>query len=337
MRRLLLLFASFVLGAVIFFWIADSVGWAGIAESISIFAKWQGWAVFFITFLVFLLSVWRWREIVRSLSPAASLKGVAGSYLAGYALMYLAPVLFFGGEAFRVYALKEKNGVPRTSGAASVFIDRFLEWTFNVIVMAVGMFFFFSDYRSSFVPPKIRLVFGAVFLACVAGLVIFYAGLFRKESVVGGFLKIFGLKRERGGHNFLEVEKEIFNFFRIGNILMWKAAVLSFLRAVLLAVRTWALVLFLGGNASAGGTMTILGFNHLAAVLPIPAALGAHEALQVLAFDSLGIPSSAAVSFALVTRSCEVIFSFIGVIILCKLGYDLMKKAIFKKIDNFKN
>jgi len=336
MKRFFLFLASLLLGAAIFFWVAGSVGWAGIAESVLIFARWQGWVVFFITFLIFLLSVWRWREIIRSLSPDSSLKGVAGSYLAGYALMYLAPVLVLGGEAFRVYALKERNGVSRARGAASVFIDRFLEWTFNIAIIIFGLVFFFLSYRFDLVPQTIRLVFGLVFLASAAAVAVFYIRIFKKESIIEEILSVFGIKRSANGNNFLEVEREIFGFFKVGNALMWKTIAISFSRAALLVARTWALVLFLGKDAGFHGALTILSFNHLASMLPIPAALGTHEALQVLAFNSLGMSPSSAVSFALVTRSCEVIFSLAGVIILFKLSYDLLKQLIFKKIDNFK-
>jgi uncharacterized protein (TIRG00374 family) len=335
MKRFFLFLASLAIGAAIFFWVAESVGWAGIAESISIFTRWQGWIVFLITFLVFLLSVWRWREIIKSLSPGSSLKGITGSYFAGYALMYLAPILVLGGEAFRVYALKEKNGVSQARGAASVFIDRFLEWTFNIVIIIFGMVFFFSSYQFDLVPKKIRLVFGLIFLASALAIAVFYIKIFRKESAIGGFLSVFGFKKSAGG-NFLEVEKEVFSFFRAGNVLMWKAMAISFFRAILLVVRTWVLVLFLGENVAFSGALTILSFSHLAAMLPIPAALGTHEVLQILAFNSLGIGSSSAISFAMIIRSCEVIFSLVGVITLFKLSYDLLKESIFGKIDNFK-
>ena len=336
MKRFFLFFASLALGAAIFFWVADSVGWAGIAGSILIFAKWQGWVIFLATFLVFLMGIWRWREIIKSLSPGSPLKGTAGAYLAGYSLMYLAPVLVLGGEAFRVYSLKEKNGVPQARGAASVFIDRFLEWTFNIVVIIFGIVFFFLNYQFDLVPKEISLVFGAVFLISVLAIAVFYIKMFRKESIVGGILNFLGLRKIVKGKDIFEIEKEIFGFFKIENVLMWKAMAISLFRAVLLAVRTWALALFLGKNVAFGGTLTILSFNYLASMLPIPAALGAHEALQVLAFDSLGIEASSAIGFAMVTRSCEIVFSIIGVIILFKFSYDLLKRSIFKKIDNFK-
>lgn len=100
-------------------------------------------------------------------------------------------------------------------------------------------------------------------------------------------------------------------------------------------LRSWFLILFLGKSISALPALSILGFTYLAAMIPIPTALGSHEAIQTFAFNSLGLGLSTATAFTMIIRGAELIIALTGVAILFQLGIILLRKALFKKIDNF--
>jgi len=68
-------------------------------------------------------------------------------------------------------------------------------------------------------------------------------------------------------------------------------------------------------------------------MIPIPADLGSHEAIQAFAFNSLGFSASAGTAFALITRGAELILAMFGIMVLFHLGLELMKNTLFKKTE----
>ena len=99
--------------------------------------------------------------------------------------------------------------------------------------------------------------------------------------------------------------------------------------------RAWLLIDFLGKNISALSALSVLGFTYLAAMIPIPTALGSHEIIQTFAFNSLGLGVSTAAAFTMIIRVAELMVALLGVIILFSLGIRLIKNNIFKKLDSF--
>lgn len=111
---------------------------------------------------------------------------------------------------------------------------------------------------------------------------------------------------------------------------MWKSFGLSFLRAGTMYLRAWLLILFLGRNISALPVLSVLGFTYLAVMIPIPTALGSHEAIQTFAFNSLGLGMASATAFTMIIRGTELIIALVGVIILFRLGIILLKNTLYK-------
>ena len=207
---------------------------------------------------------------------------------------------------------------------ASVIIDRVLEWTVNLAVIFSGGIFFL--FIIGFPPMKLGVIFGGVFLILLAGVSFFYFKCVKRESFVGLFIK-------NGQNKPFEIEKEIFAFFKIKKKAMWKALFLSFLRASVMYTRAWFLILFLGKTIAALPVLSVLGFSYLAVMIPIPTALGSHEAIQTFAFGALGLGVSTATAFTMIIRGAELILSLFGIVILFRLGIILIKNILFKKID----
>jgi uncharacterized membrane protein YbhN (UPF0104 family) len=194
------------------------------------------------------------------------------------------------------------------------------------VVVFLGILFFLLTIGLP--PMKLAIIFGGVFLLFAAVIIFFYFKSFKRESMVRFFVK-------NGNRQLLEIEKEIFNFFRPKKLLMWKAFLLSFFRATIMFSRTWLLIIFLGKSIGALPALSILGFTYLAVMIPIPTALGSHEAIQIFAFNSLGLGASTATAFTMIIRGAELIVALAGIIILFRLGIILIKNTIFKKLNNF--
>ena len=332
MRKLFLVLISFLIGVILFIWIGEVVGWQEVKKAFLVFTGWQGLAILGLTILMAIVGTWKWREILRGGGITVSFFDLFRPYLAGFSVMFLAPILFWAGEIFRGYVLKEKNSIPWSKGMASIIIDRILEWTANLVVVFFGGIFFLLMIG---LPPKdLGMIFGGVFLFCAAGITFFYFKSFKRESMAKAFLKIFNQKLDSQP---LEIEKEIFIFFKLKKKEMWRGFGLSFLRAGIMLLRTWLLILFLGKSISALPALSILGFTYLAVMIPIPTALGSHEVIQTFAFNSLGLGMGTATAFTMIIRGAELILAFYGIIILFRLGLELLKNTLLKKAEKIIN
>ena len=324
MKTLLLFLASLLIGIGLFFWIAGIVGWGEIKNAFLAFTGWQGLVILGLTFLMALVGTWKWREILKGCGEDVPFRSLLNPYLAGFSVMFLAPILIWGGEIFRSYILKERNNVTWSKGMASVIIDRILEWTANLAVIFFGGIFFLLMIGTP--PTKLVIIFGGIFLVFLAGLFFFYFKSIRRESIIGFLVR---------NNKPFDTEKEIFNFFKAKNKALWKGMALAFLRAGVMYTRAWLLIMFLGKSIGGLAALSVLGFSYLAVMIPIPTALGSHEALQTFAFGALGLGVSAATAFTMIIRGAELILSLLGIVILFRLGIILVKDMLFKKIDKF--
>jgi len=319
---------SLLVGVGLFIWIGKTVGWQEIKNAFLVFTGWQGLTIFGLTLLMVLIGNWKWQEILKGENVKISFTSLLSSYLAGFSVMFLAPILLLGGEFFRGYVLKEKNNISWSKGIASVFIDRITEWTANLMVIFFGVSIFLL--MIGLPPMKLLIIFGGAFLFFASGIIYFYLKIFKKESMAKTIIKIFGLRGLNHTDSILEVEREIFDFFKLKKIAMWKGFLLSFLRVAVMYFRAWFLTIFLGKEISALSVVSILGFTYLAAMIPIPTALGSHEAIQTFAFSSLRLKASTATAFTMIIRGAELIIALIGVIILYRLGIGLIRNALLK-------
>jgi uncharacterized protein (TIRG00374 family) len=314
------------------FWILRFVGFSEIKQSLSLFGLKHFFIIIAITFVMAIFGIWKWKEILRGEGIKISFFSIAWPYLGGYALMYLIPVLIWGGEIFRAYILKERDSVPLEKGMASIIIDRILEWTINMLVIIVGIGFFFSNIN--LLPKKIEIFFGGVFLLFAIALIFFYSKVFKKESIIKTFVRFLGLKRIQEKNSLFEGEKDIYKFFRFENRTMWNAIILAFLRAGATWARVILVIFFLGQAAGLSSSLSILGFNNLASMVPIPASLGSNEAIQTFAFNSLGFSQVSAAAFAMLIRGAELSISIIGILVLFRYGIFFIRKILFKEIED---
>lgn len=326
-EKILLFLASLLVGVGLFIWIGKRIGWLKIKNAFLVFTGWQGLVIFVLTVSMFLIGNWRWEEILKGENIKISFKNLLNPYLAGFAVMFLAPLLFWGGEIFRGYILKKNNSLPWSKGISSVIIDRILEWTANLVIIFFGILFFLL--MIGLPPIKLGIIFGGVFLFFAGAIIYFYLNTFKEKSMVFHFLKMFGLKNFDRNNAVLGTEKEIFDFFRLRRKSMWKGSAISFLKAGVMYIRAWLLILFLGKNIGALPTLSILGFTYLAAMIPIPAAIGSHEAIQAYAFNSLGLGMGTATAFTMIIRGAELTIALVGVVILFRMGIGLLRKYYF--------
>lgn len=320
-QKLLLIF-SFFLGLAIFLWLGKIIGWEEVGRAFYVFTGWQGVVMILLSFLIAVVGNWRWREILKDSGISVPFFNLFRIYLGGYAMMYLFPVLIWGGEAFRVYGLGKERNLSWKKTLSSVVIERVLEWTVNIVVIFLGLSFFL--YKVYLPPKELVMVFGIALFFFVSVIAYFYVYALGKKSIVRQIVGNFLRKEISDDNGMLEVETDVFNFFQLRNPSFKKGVVLSVLRALAMQARGWLLVLFLGNWIGFFPSLAILGFTYLSSMIPIPTSLGSHEAVQFYAFTSLGLTASTATAFTLIIRAAEIIVSSIGLVFLIKTGFNLL-------------
>ena len=96
MKKLLLFLASLLIGIALFIWIGKAIGWQEIKSAFLAFTGWQGIVILAVTLLIILIGNWKWLEILKGEGVEISFRGLLRPYVAGFSVMFLAPVLFWG-------------------------------------------------------------------------------------------------------------------------------------------------------------------------------------------------------------------------------------------------
>ena len=334
MRKFFLFLISLFFGIGLFVWIIKTVGWQEIKLVFISFSGWQGLIILGLTIITVLFGVWKWRFILKSQGHNIPIIELVKTYLAGNAISFLAPMLLFGGELFRGYSLKEKHSIPWESAISSVMIDRILETTLYLLTIFLGLIYFL--FKIGLPPKNLGIILGATLIFFGGATAIFYFKSFRRESIIKSFLRAFNSKSNEQ-NSLVEIEKEIFNFFGPKKKKMWQGFGLSFLRVFSNLARFWILIIFLGKSIGFLSAVSILGFFYLAVMLPIPAALGSHEAVQSFAFNGLGLGANTGTALALIIRGAELIMVLIGAMFFLRLGFQLLEIAFVGRIKKFMN
>jgi len=326
MRKLLAFVVFLVVGIILFSSVVQAVGWSEVWSGIQEFWGGKGVLLLVLTLLMLFLGVVRWREILRYQGYQVPFSSLLKQYFGGFSLSFFFPMVFFGSELFRSYALREFHQIPLPRALVSVAVERFLEATAYLLFLGVGITFLLVS-KSVLIPPFFWwILVGVGVLAAI--LSFFYFKSHRKESIVRIF---FPRLKETNG--FLEMEKELLRFFNLGNRAFWEGLFLSFAKVSFSLLRTIVLIGFLGKFVGFLPAVTITGFSFLSLLIPIPGQLGSHEALQVLVFQSLGLKGHTGAAFAFLVRAAEFVVAFGGLILFLRLGISLMQRLVFGKVE----
>ena len=325
MKRFLLSIFSLILGAVLFGVVIGNVGWEGIWNTIILLSGPKGVLIFLLTLVIWFVSNIRFKRILDGMGYSLSPFKLWPVYLAGFSISFLMPMLVLGGELFRAYVLRDRFEVPFQKGAASVVIERLLEVTILLILVILGLVFFFLS--AGFPSRELTfLALGTVGVVAVL-LIFFYITSFKNKSIVRFFFK--------GNGNILEIENEVFLFFTFRNTKFWEGILWSLAKSGAALLRAWLLVIFLGKTLGFFPMLSVLSFFYISMLIPIPAALGTHDAFQAFAFGALGAGASTGAAFALIIRAAELLLAVIGIVLVVPLGINLLKSSMVKRVGKF--
>ncbi len=330
MKKFLLFLFFLLIGTALFGWIFNHIGWKDIQLALRHFSIQAGLLILFLTILSALIRSLRWKTILNSQQCQVPFLKVFEYYVSGLSIAFFFPMVIFGGEIFRGYDLKEKYSIPWSKSIGSVIIDRILEITIYAITAIFGITFFI--FKATFAPAKVFLIIFLGTFLLLALISIFYFKIFKKERFVFSLLKGFNLKNSNGTETIVDVEKEIFQYFRPSRKAMWKGFSLSLLYELTLLARAALLLLFLGKEVGILSVVSVAAFSSMAMLIPIPGALGSHEAIQSFIFNSLGLGANTAMAFVFIIRGAELMVALFGAVFFFRFGIQILESVIFRKI-----
>ncbi|MDP2641024.1 MAG: lysylphosphatidylglycerol synthase transmembrane domain-containing protein [Candidatus Yanofskybacteria bacterium] len=327
MKKVVAFLFSLLLGGAILVWVIGHIGWEEISDlALGLFSI-EGFLILFLSVVAFFVGAIRWNIILRYQGYHIPFRHIWQMCMGEFAISFTAPILVFGGEIFRAYALRTVHDVPFTRAFASNVIERICGVTASLVVILVGAAAFFLQTEGA-IPSFFWAALGA--MGILGTLVsFFFFRSFRRKSIMKMFFKRSELA------NGWELEKEVFSFFRLKNKALLLCLALSLGKSGIMFARAWLLILFLGKAVGPFLALAILGFQHVALFIPIPASLGTHEALQLFAFESFNLGQSTGAAFAFTIRSADGALALVGVLFLLKFGLLIMKSALERKVSRF--
>ncbi len=312
---------SFFIGIVILISVILTIGIGEIIKDFFQFSPWGIIPLVLLTVAFHAVSAIKWQYILRAMGIYVPVISILKVWLVGYAVSYITPVAYIGGEILRSYILHERHKVSWPKALSSVGVDKASESVMWIFVMFVGIIIFITQSgifaASSMVVSSVVVM---AFFAFLTALVYFF--ILKKKSLLSILiLKPLGLTSTKGGKSLLEAEVLLFKFFSLKNkkCVSWTFALTAF-KFILAWARNVFLIFYLIKVISLSGGMVALGFSSVSYSLPIPAALGAQEALLSLAFAGVGFDSSAGTVFSFLLRGAELMAVGSGLFFLMHWG-----------------
>jgi len=283
-----------------------------------------------------------WSIILRSYGIRVSIPRIIGARLSGYAISYLTPTLYFGGEPFRALLVSDATSAPGTRVFATIIVERFLGGlSMIVFILAGGVTAAFSPGIS--IEDRRLLVAGTAFIAfwILVGLANF-AGNFKWISrivrFIGRLIPRWSRGLDRAADKVAETEDEVYIAFTR----RWKATLLAFLvqtvATFFIFMRPAVFFRFASGITFSFPQLSLLfSFNTLLSTFLwiTPGGLGTGEA-GMIGIYRLVVPhvsSHGVVAFSLVYKFAEAILVVFGLYYLLRRGMAYFQRRAKNRED----
>lgn len=275
-----------------------------------------------------------WWVILRSYGISLPLRSIIGARLAGYAVSYLTPTLYFGGEPVRAILVVGKSDAPTTRIFATIVVERFLGGLSMIVFILMGSFYALSSAEIPWEQRRLlALVIGFVTFWILVGLIDFAGNLkwiSRTIRMLGRPFARWKNALERAANKVSETEDEVhFAFTK-----HWKGTLVAFLLQTVATffVYTRPQFFFL---FSAGLHFTVPQLSLIFSFTIVlsfflwitPGGLGTAEAALVAVF-ALIVPaatSAGVVAYSLTFKLAESIFVAMGMVYVTKRGIQYMR------------
>jgi uncharacterized protein (TIRG00374 family) len=236
--------------------------------------------------------------------------------IAANAISYITPGPHFGGEPFQIHMLIGRHRLPIEHAAASVATDRAIEMVANLGLLCAGGFYLYhlsvlddGLHIQIFTILLLILVTACVFLKVVADGRAPLSLLFRKVYEVFKHKPL----RSSWGASLTTGEKKAGEILKQPLPILWLYGGCAMIQWLLMAVEFWFIYAVIGTPLKPGELIAVVVAARIAFLLPLPGALGALEASQVLIIGSLNLSPGIGLAACMVMRARDSVMVSAGV------------------------
>jgi uncharacterized protein (TIRG00374 family) len=272
----------------------------------------------------------RWWLVAAALGDAPGLPRFVAARLAGDAIGALVPTGRVGGDPLRA-ALLYADGVPGPRAGAGVALDRLLESVGNTLCCAAYVAAFASTHalRGWVHAPSVVAGACTLLLAALASFVALLRSGRRPLTPLLGALMPRRWVQLRGWLAVLaRAEDDLVRFFRESPRGFLWGVVGSLLIEGLIIVEYHCLLAAFGVAIDLPTLLAMLVVSGLVRVTPVPAALGALEASQVLLLGAASGRPETGFVVGLVLRLHETWWTAVGLVALSAQGFSLARLRV---------
>lgn len=315
MKKIFLFSFSLIIGILLVIWIYQRIGLKNVFYQFAYFAGWQIFILFVLTLVKIFIWATRWHLILKVLGfIKLPFKSLAAARLGEMAVSYLTPGIYWGGEGIRVFALKNKHGIPLSKGVVSVILDRLFDLAGFCIFLFIGLFIVL--FRGNFAGGL--FLFISVLLVFLLFFIIFK--ILGINRILNFFVKVFQLEKikyvRQNKHKINKIGREVTGFFKKSPLLIYPILFFSSLGFFAGVYQLMFFLKFLGNFYSFADSMLAKVLILFAGIIPIPGNLGTYEGASVLAFQGIKLSAETGLSFSLITRLFDFILIGIGIFIV---------------------
>jgi uncharacterized protein (TIRG00374 family) len=313
-------------GCAIFFVLIYKVGPSTIYNQL-IVLKWKVLLLLLPFTLVFVLDTLGWRYAFTN--SKISFKDLFLIRIAGESLNWIIPSANFAGEPMKAYFLKKHN-VPMAEGMASVVISKTILIISQIIFVMIGVAFLLFKLNVS----GSRLI-GSIAIIQFGIPKIMFIVFAQRQGLFAFLLKLLRLFRikihyiEEREEKLLELDKNIYQFYRHNKKRAFYSFVYCFLGYIAGLIEAFLILYFLNIPVD---TVSIYIIESLATVAKgitsfIPGSVGGQEGGIIAIFASLKLGAGIALTFGILRRFRELVWTGAGLFVLSKLEWSMADAA----------
>ncbi len=322
---------SFALSGVVGFGILSGVlyfvGWRGVVEQMRAL-DWDGMVAVAASVALGVSSAgFSWWIILRSYGIRLRLTTVGGSWIASYAVTYLTPSMYFGGEPIRAILVTDRARAPTTRVVATIVVERVLGGISLIVFVLLGTV---CALASSEVPPAQKRVVlaGAAFVALSIGLgLLNFAGnhkwVSRGTRWLARPLPRWQERFEKAAAKISETEDEIHHAFAHHRRAIFLAFLFQMLACFCAYMRPQVFFHFSAGRTFDFSQLSLLFTLNIFLGMFLwvtPGGVGMSEAALIGIYRLVRVGNEGAVAFSLSYKCVELAIVAIGVSYMLNRG-----------------
>ncbi|MDQ2692837.1 MAG: flippase-like domain-containing protein [Chloroflexota bacterium] len=276
--------------------------------------------LFLLNALVIAAMTARWWVIVRAENPGMPFLPMIRYRLAVFGLSYFTPGPQVGGEPLQVLYLQRHHDISLARATSAVIMDKLLEFLANFILIATGLtaalrlgLFTHSNLQisASLIPMAAVLLWPGIHL------VLLYQGRYPISSLLRSAAGLIGTPR--WARLIVVAERMAASFTRRKPGSLSIALMFSFAAWAGMALEYFLIASYLNASLTIEQTLAALTAALVAFLMPLPGGLGALEASQVFALQTMGYPPALGISISLILRGRDILNGVVGLLFAGKV------------------